>query len=402
MLPHAMRTAQYWPLVLASVVILLGPSAPAQDQRPAADPLAPWRQDVRVSPVSSQNGVHTIHAYFNVSPESPDGRWVVFYASTTLNGHDGEVRVLERASGKEVVLARDVSIEDAHRAACQQWASGGRSVLFHNVQGKTWSVIAVDLETRTPRVLAQDRQLGWGQATGDFVPLYGCHWNPGEHRDLELVDLKTGQIKTAVRADDVVKTYQGWITRQFGDKKVSIFFPILSPDQKRIFFKMATPAGGDFRSSKASMREGLVCYDLEHARFLFLRERWGHPAWHPDSRTIIEPGGVLLDAETGAMRRIAGLPPFSGSHPTISPDGQLFVTDTTLQAFGGTKKDWGIVVGSMQGKDYLILHRFDNSQGARSWRKSHPHPAFSPDGKRIYFNVNATAWTQLHVAEAKP
>ena len=27
------------------------------------------------------------------------------------------------------------------------------------------------------------------------------------------------------------------------------------------------------------------------------------------------------------------------------------------------------------------------------------HPAFSPDGKRIYYNVNSGPWTTLHVAE---
>ena len=30
---------------------------------------------------------------------------------------------------------------------------------------------------------------------------------------------------------------------------------------------------------------------------------------------------------------------------------------------------------------------------------SHPHPAFSPDGKRLYFNVSDGKWTRLHVAE---
>ena len=38
-------------------------------------------------------------------------------------------------------------------------------------------------------------------------------------------------------------------------------------------------------------------------------------------------------------------------------------------------------------------------QGATTWRKNHPHPAFSPDGKRIYYNGNSGPWTTLHVAE---
>jgi Tol biopolymer transport system component len=55
-----------------------------------------------------------------------------------------------------------------------------------------------------------------------------------------------------------------------------------------------------------------------------------------------------------------------------------------------------VAVGSLQGGEYVILHRFDNSQGARSWRRCHPHPIFSPDGKRIYFNVSSSEWTQLY------
>ena len=72
---------------------------------------------MKVSAVSGKDH-HSIHSYFNASPESPDGRWVLFYASTTANGHDGEIRVRERATGKETVLARNISCEDAHRAAC--------------------------------------------------------------------------------------------------------------------------------------------------------------------------------------------------------------------------------------------------------------------------------------------
>jgi hypothetical protein len=211
--------------------------------------------------------------------------------------------------------------------------------------------------------------------------------------------VQTGAVRTVVTASAVRETYRDSVSRQFGDRAISIFFPVLSPDQNRVFFKLATPGGGDFRSAKASIRWGLVSYDLEGSRFLFIRGKWGHPSWLPDSRTILQPGGVLIDSNDGSIRRIRGLPVFRGSHPSVSPDGRLFVTDTMLEAFGGAKGQWGIVVGRVDGGDYVIIHRFDNSRGARSWRRSHPHPSFSRDGKRIYFNTNSTEWTRLYVAE---
>ena len=116
---------------------------------------------------------------------------------------------------------------------------------------------------------------------------------------------------------------------------------------------------------------------------------------------LINVPSVLIDSDTGSERTIADLPRFPGSHPSISPDGKLFATDTTLDAFGGKKTDWGVAIGDLEGKRYRILHRFNNAEGAKSWRVSHPHPYFSADGQRVYFNVSDGNWTQLYVAEAK-
>src|SRR5690349_1457966 len=61
-----------------------GPNSSAGQERPPTptDPLSAWRTGVKISPVSGENH-HSIHAYFNTSPESPDGRRVLFYVSTT-------------------------------------------------------------------------------------------------------------------------------------------------------------------------------------------------------------------------------------------------------------------------------------------------------------------------------
>jgi hypothetical protein len=48
---------------------------------------------------------------------------------------------------------------------------------------------------------------------------------------------------------------------------------------------------------------------------------------------------------------------------------------------------------------YIIRHKLACNRGAKSSRVSHPHPVFSVDGKRIFFNVNSVQQAQLHVAE---
>ncbi len=363
------------------------------------EPLAPWRSGVQLRLAAPREGRHTVHSYFNTCPESPDGKWVLFFAAATPDAQCGDVCIRHRVTGEERVLARDINTEDAHRVACQQWVSGGRRVVYHGERDGQWFTAVVDLDTGQERILARDRLAGWSQPHADIVPLYGLHWNPGSHRDLELVHVETGEIHTATSADALQQAYPDFLTQLFGDKPVSIFFPVLSPDLNRIFFKLATPAGGDARSRQASTRLGMVCYSLPEQRFLRADKRWGHPAWLPDSRTIVEAGRLLIDSKTGTTQRIAGLPACRGDHPSASPDGKLIVNDTTMDRLGGAENEWGVVVADIRGTDHVLLHRFDNSRGARSWRRSHPHPVFSSDGRRIYFNVSSGPWTQLWVAE---
>lgn len=365
-----------------------------------ADPVAPWRANVRVAPLTAIPGRHTIHSYYVCNPESPDGSRVLFFASTHPAAHVGEVRILERATGKETVLATNVHTEDAHRAACQQWLSGGKQVAFHEVVNGRWQIVVVDVATLEKKIVAEDRQLAFGRGEGHLLPLYGCHWNPGEHRDLELWDATTGKLRTVVKITDVERQFGAWLQKEFGGKPTSIFFPVLSPDSKRVFFKMAAGNGGDiFMSKSASQRQGIIGFDLEINHITFMREKWGHPAWHPDSRRIIEVGNLLIDSNGGTVTRIPNLPNLRGSHPAVSPDGRLMVTDGYVEAAGGKPKDWGVMVGDLRGERFAVLHSFDNSLGAKSWRKSHSHPVFSADSRRIYYNVSDGEFTRLFVAE---
>lgn len=150
----------------AACVFLAAASVPAA----APDPLAAWRAGVSIQPVSPERQRHVIHSYFNTSPESPDGKHVLYYTSATPEGERGDLRILERSTGRETTLVTGVVTEDAHRAACQQWSDGGKTVVYHDYQSGRWQVMAVDLATRKARVLAPDRQLGFGSATGQWRP----------------------------------------------------------------------------------------------------------------------------------------------------------------------------------------------------------------------------------------
>jgi hypothetical protein len=384
---------------LRLAVVLLGIIA-VPVTRAGDDALAAWRTNVTRKLVAPDAAQHSIHAYFNTSPESPDGRYVLYYTSKTPTGEAGEIRILERAAGTETVIASGLTTEDAHRAACQQWLNGGKTIAYHDcVQGR-WRVVAVDLATLKSTVLAEDRQLGFGVQLQPWAPIYGCHWNPGTHRDLELIDVNTGVVQRPVTIAQVVDTYGDLVARKFGTREISIFFPILSPDASKVFFKLSRPGGGnDFRSAQASFRDGKVVYDLEAQKFIRWIDQWGHPSWNPESTGIFEKGGFLMDVKTGKSVRYS--PSSPSDHPSLSPDGRLFVTDAdvTKRPFG-KPGDWAVVVGDTKADAFVVAAQFNNTAGAKSWRRSHPHPAFSADGKRIYYNVSDGTWTRLYVAEA--
>jgi Tol biopolymer transport system component len=123
-----------------------------------------------------------------------------------------------------------------------------------------------------------------------------------------------------------------------------------------------------------------------------------------DGSVKANPGMPTKAARAKAAAESKPAPEFplrdvSGDHPSVSPDGRLVVTDTIMTSFGGARNEWGVVLADANGTGQLMLHHFDNSHGARSWRVSHPHPVFSADGKRIYFNVSDGQFTRLHVAE---
>lgn len=383
------------------------------------DPLAAWRSGVKISPVSPVEGRHTMHSYFNTCPESPDGRYVLFYASTAKDGHRGEVCMRDRKSGEEKVLATNINAEDAHRVACQQWVSNGKRIVFHGERDGEWCTWCVDLDTMKERVLAHGQLAGWGQPNADVIPLYSPHWKPGDHPDLDLISVVTSEKQTPVTVAALKEAYPDWFQKTFADQHPSIFFPILSPDLNRVFFKMALATSDDPRSTKASARQGLICYSIADKKFLYMNAKWGHPSWWPDSRHITEVHFTTFDSDNGKSTANPGMPTkadsakaaaegkkpearvrdVSGDHPSVSPDMKLFVTDTIMTALGGDRNEWGVTLTDVKGSGQIVIHKFDNSHGAQSWRVSHPHPVFSPDGRRIYFNVSSGQWTRLFVAE---
>lgn len=338
-----------------------------------------WRR-CSIADVSPETSGNTIHTYFNVSPESPDGTCVLFYASEDPSGETGRLVLRERSTGRETVIATDITAEDAHRAACQQWLGAGRFVAWHDCREGRWSVFALDLQTGRKITLAEDRQIGFGATKALEVPVCGCHWNPDGHRALEAVNLLTGEIHTVTTAEDAAAhAPKAWLDEFLPDngQPLSVFFPVVSPDGTRVFFKLARGTATDnFKSPAASRREGKFICDFASGAFIRFVPQWGHPSWYPDSAEILEKGNIVLDIRTGQERRLAPIP---SDHPSFAPDGNLFVSDgkASHPDFLATGRRV-ITVGSAADGSTERIDHFDSIHGAKSWRRRTPTPYSVP------------------------
>ena len=125
--------------------------------------------------MSSERGRHTIHSYFNVSPEGADGQWVLFYSSTTREGDYGDLRVVNRSTGEEKVPASGLYTEDAFRVACQHWISNGKRVVLHDYRGAVPVVVAVDVDSMKQRALARGILVGFALPNSEMISVYPPH-----------------------------------------------------------------------------------------------------------------------------------------------------------------------------------------------------------------------------------
>lgn len=353
-------------------------------------------------PVWPDRDVHALHSYFNTCPESPDGRYVLLFIARQADAELGDLCLLDRRNGETRVLDRGIEVEDAHRQANQQWLAGGRYVVYMRRDQGHWRVMRADVASGEVAELAHGRQAGWGPADGTVVPLYGSHWEPGLYHDIELLDVVTGSARTVLDLRTVLGGFPAIVQELFPDRQPdSLFFPVLSPDGRRVIFKLSAVLDGRYRSEKASRREGLFAYDLVAGRALGFHPTWGHPAWLPDSHTVLR-NGLLVDTDTMATRPIPWYPLRLNTHPAASPDGELVAMDVLRAPFTQQDGHWTVVIGDLS-ETWLHLHTAPApGNGTASWRSAHPHPVFSADGCRLYFNVNLGERTVLYVAERKP
>jgi len=328
-----------------------------------------------------------VHAYYDLCPESPDGRMVTYCAlDRTLDR--GWVMTAGKDGTGHLRIGRSEAVHN-HCGAFQQWGGGTNWLLYQEASEPSYVSVVVNVYSDTrkripaPVRMAHPRlpvALGHKEGPGSILPT-------GKVRDPAVVyasDLESGEVTALVRFSEVCACHP--LGRKLAEAgNLHAKHTKWSPDGERFLFVISNepydPTGRDPR-----IKSLLVC-DREGRNVKYVHEFGHHPMWMPDS------GSIYAYEPVGPERQILRLFPLSGGrtlereidmprgvHASISPNARWMVTDAFL-AERGTVYLLDPAAGRQRRLVQFPCTDFSHATGV------HPHPVWSRDGRRIYINV---------------
>lgn len=271
----------------------------------------------------------------------------------------------------------------------------GRYVYFTDLKG-CWRVATATC--REEQLVAFDsvetRREGFvGAAMGTTTVSRDDRWwavpvNAPERARMLLVDTASGAADYVLEAD-------------------TIGHPEFHPDDAE-WLRYAGPYQQRIWVARRDGSEQRLAYRRDEAA----REWIVHETWRPGTREIVTtrwPHGMIgIEVDSGAVRQVCG---FNAWHAAISRDGTRLVSDTTFPDRGLMLFDAGDGVGTPRplctsqasnvGAHWNTDHcpYDDGPVQVYAPQHTHPHPAFSPDGRRVVFTSDRTGHAQVYVAE---
>ena len=343
------------------------------------------QSDLNITRISG--GRAAVHNYYDLSPESPDGTRVAFFAFDGIAPSPGSIMVAGR-DGDGMRAVAKASSGSAHRGAFQQWVDANR-LAFHTDTPAGRVTVVVDLETGHRHQLPGAVRVFSPQGTRiahatDYTRRLGgcCRLEAVYVTDFEsegVPVLTLGQVRAV---HPLVDRFAEEAPPAFGDVR-------WAPDGAS-FFVTFTNVGYKSIGRAIQRVNSLFLAEADGSDLRYLGEFGHHPRWAPDGTFIYtidpQPGGV--DGLTA--RRLDGSAPTvlfaqaPGVHPSFSLDMKHVMTDAY---------DW-----PSKGLAALMLYDADGSGAHQVLARfaapdlthatgTHPHPAWSRDGRRIYFNA---------------
>ncbi len=340
-----------------------------------------------------------LHAYYDVCPESPDGRRAIVSvfesdaipgaATVAIVGRDGEV---QRTLGEPAEAI-------GHVGRFGLWLDDDRVAIRHGTDEAVseWSIVHLSTgeQVRRPGSLRQ-----WHSGIGrGLVQWLGATPNPHRLRQgIRVVDDTGATIAEA----DVLDCLAAVPDDEYKPppEELNLMNLKWSPDGAR-FFAVFTDehyrrlAGGGGASFKT-----IVSFDADVRDARFLGAFTHHPIWSPDGSCVLamRAGGEVQDLialpADGSRRIRTVLESVPGIHGTVTADGRRLIIDVPEQDHTACAiASIDLTDGRREDLVRFSHTRWDHRDG------NHPHPVPSADGRRIYFNAQADGRCGCYVLE---
>ena len=350
--------------------------------------------------VTSHPSIHH-QPFFFVQAYDDAMRWLFFVSHRT---GVPQVFAEERATGQLIQLT--------DRPDLNEWsvrpAHGGRAVFF-TAGAKGWRLDMATLAEHELADFAADRMLAEGMvaaAMGTTALSADDRWWAVSYKDgaesaLAIVDTEAGGHQVILRRDSIAHM-------QF------------CPDDTNLLFY----------AGPLTNRVWLIHRDGSKNRRLYERAagEWiTHESWIPRTRELAFvdwPKGVrCVHVDTGVERRVTS---FNAWHAICNRQGTLMVADTNfpdigLQVFDPRAGSVGDSISRFsgywpgQGGQPTTLCFPESSSLGEHWngpfpynhgpikvyapQHTHPHPSFSPDGRRVVYTSDRTGFSQVYEVE---
>jgi len=334
----------------------------------------------------SAPGVWTLHCYFDISPESPDGSRVTCF-SIADDKSSGQTLVVDADGSNRRGVGGETATANVgmwhHAGARQQWIDNRR--IIHNrleaggaafsevVEVDSGQTVRMELPVRmvnpvAPVGITSSHEAAFGGASGEPPAVFRVDLTDGRSEKLfDIEDIRAihPQAELAARYDMRIK-HTKW-----------------SPDG-RMFFLVYNNEHLRRTGQPYDRIKSLVLADADGGNLRYLTEFGHHPMWSPDGADVLAYSGsdlVALPAGGGPMRTLlAGAP---GVHGSLDPTGTTLVTDLVPGESGG---EGGVLTIDLASGRQRTLATFTHPPIEYEYRV-HPHPAWSRNGRRVYFNA---------------
>ena len=347
--------------------LVLASGMGARSATPEPDPaLAP---PIRISP----EGARAVHFYFQQCPESPDGKRVVY----TVFGKRGaaEAYISDRDGGNARSVG-SVAHAQRHTGADTTWIDNQR-VAF--CDAKLHQVHIVNVDTGDTRITTG----GIEQYSPENGKIVFCSRGGALPMGIYSLGVESGECKTLIDLE-TVRPFAKDMDKPYDPKLWKLDHPYWSPNGKRIEFVIKAegwkpktkPHAFVFYCNADGSDIRYISPKPMHVQWWDNDSIFGHDDWDAVDKNLRR-----WDLDGKMVEHVAGY----GCHGAVSPDKQWIVTESwyssdpiVLRLYRRGQTSGGRVLyvqpGTVDGENFWKL-------------RAHMHPAFSRDGKRVYFNA---------------